>query len=68
MHFMPMRAKLGKPWMVGLRLELPYFPFPKTLARVDYIQNCCSVAFFVLELDMKEKETLILGFPHELVC
>ena len=43
----PMRAKAGKPQMVGMRLELPYFPCPNKLAGVDKIQNCLSVRFFV---------------------
>ena len=43
----PMRAKAGKPRMVGVRLALPYFPCPNTLAAVDRIQNFHSVRFFV---------------------
>ena len=27
----PTRAKAGKPWMVGMRLALPYFPCPNML-------------------------------------
>ena len=46
MHFMPMRAKLGKPWMVGLRLALPYGPFPNTLAGVDRIKNRLAMWVF----------------------
>ena len=44
--FTPTRAKAGKPWMVVVRLALPYLPCPNTLAGVDRIQNCRSVRFF----------------------
>ena len=43
---MPTRAKAGKPWMMGMRLALPYFPCPNTLEGVDKIQNCSSARFF----------------------
>ena len=46
MHFMPMRAKIGKTWMVGMWFALPYFPFPNMLTGVDGIQNCSFVTFF----------------------
>ena len=36
-----------KPQMVGMWLALPYFPYPNMLARVDEIQKCSSVTFFV---------------------
>ena len=44
---MPMRDKIGKSCTVVLWLELPYFPCPNMLSRVDRIQNCGSVRFFV---------------------
>ena len=42
----PMRAKVGKPWTVGMRLMLPYFSCPNMLAGVEGIKNCGSMTFF----------------------
>ena len=42
----PMRDKLGNPWMVGMQLELSYFPFPNIVRGVDGIQNCGFVRLF----------------------
>ena len=54
MHFMPMRAKIGKPCTVGMRLEFPYFPCPNMLAGVDKIQNCRNVTFFAHKAEVHQ--------------
>ena len=46
MNFMPTRAKIGKPQMVGMRFTLPYFPCPKMLLGFEGIQNYGFVMFF----------------------
>ena len=54
MNFMPMRAKLGKTWMMGMQLEFPYFPCPNTLVGIDEIQNCGSVIFFTHRVEIHQ--------------
>ena len=56
MHFMPTRAKLEKPWTVGLQLMLLYGAFPNMLAGVEIIQNYFFVWVFAPGHEFTGKE------------